>query len=183
MGSGEPPDLTAGTRLESSRLRLDPATPEHVGTLHRLWTHPDVRRFLWDGRVISESEAAEVVTASVESFAARSYGTWVLVPRDDDSVIGFCALRDSTEPPGIELLYGLHPDRWGQGLATEAARTVLRFAFTVIGLDAVLSGADEPNVASLRVIRRLAMTPHVRVPGAFGDILFHRIDRTAFKAG
>jgi RimJ/RimL family protein N-acetyltransferase len=172
--------VTAGARLESARLRLLPAAPEHVGALHLLWAHPEVRRFLWDGRTISEREAGGAVTASAGSFAAHGYGTWVLVAREDESVIGFCGLRDSSEPPGVELLYGLHPDRWGQGLATEAARAVLRFAFTVLGLDAVLAGSDEPNVASLRVIGRLGMTPHARVPGAFGDVLFYRLDRAAF---
>ncbi len=174
---------TPAPELETPRLRLLPFAPEHIGALHRLWTHPDVRRFLWDDRIISATEAARVVTASVESFAARGYGMWVLVPADDDSVIGFCGLRDVADPPGVELLYGLHPDRWGHGLATEAARTALRFVFTGLGLDAVLAGGDEPNAASLRVIQRLAMTPHARVPGAFGEILYYRIDRAAFAAG
>jgi RimJ/RimL family protein N-acetyltransferase len=51
------------------------------------------------------------------------------------------------------------PQWWGRGLATEAARECLRYAFEEVGLGRVVAGADPPNVASLRVIERLGMKP------------------------
>ena len=46
----------------------------------------------------------------------------------------------------------------GRGLATEAAAEILRLAFEVAGLDLVRAGADPPNAASSRVMKRLGMT-------------------------
>lgn len=144
--------------LRTQRLELVPFEREHVSFLHRLWTDPDVRRFLWDDRVIGADEAAEVVESSLRSFEEHGFGMWVvrLLPSRDP--VGFCGLRHFGEPPqDVEILYGLLPDRWGAGLATEAAEAVLRFAFAR-GLPRVLAGADPPNAASFGVMQRLGMT-------------------------
>jgi RimJ/RimL family protein N-acetyltransferase len=42
--------------LETARLRLRPFTYADVDVLHAQWTDPDVRRYLWDGRVVAEPE-------------------------------------------------------------------------------------------------------------------------------
>lgn len=43
--------------LESPRLRLRPVAPDDSAALWALWCDPDVRRYLWDDRVISREEA------------------------------------------------------------------------------------------------------------------------------
>ena len=138
--------------LETGRLLLIPFDREHVPFLHRLWTDPEVRRYLWDDRIISADEAAEVVEASLQS-----HGMWVLRRKDSGEDVGFCGLREFDDPPQVEILYALFPEHWHQGLATEASREVLRYAFG-LGLDRVYAGADPPNETSFRVMERLGMT-------------------------
>jgi RimJ/RimL family protein N-acetyltransferase len=58
----------------------------------------------------------------------------------------------------VELLYGLYQNFWGRGLATEAARAVLRFGFEEVGLEEILACADLDNPASVRVMERLGMS-------------------------
>ncbi len=77
--------------------------------------------------------------------------------KEADQLIGFCGLRFIDETPEIEILYGLWPEFWRKGFATEAARAVLRYGFEVCGLDRIVAGADPPNSASLRVMERLGM--------------------------
>lgn len=139
--------------LETQRLLLIPFDREHVPFLHRLWTDPDVRRFLWDDRIISMDEAAEVVEASLQG-----HGMWVLRRKDSGEDVGFCGLREFDDPPQVEILYALFPEHWHQGLATEASREVLRYAFDELGLEKVYAGADPPNETSFRVMERLGMT-------------------------
>ena len=62
--------------LETERLLLIPFDREHLPFLHRLWTDPEVRRYLWDDRIISVDEAAEVVEASLQG-----PGMWGAPPR------------------------------------------------------------------------------------------------------
>lgn len=149
--------MTAAPILETARLRLRPCDRGDVDALHALWTHPDVRRFLWDDRRIARDEAEAVVEASLDSFAERGFGQWVVAAANDPDPIGFCGLRPIGEGGEIELLYGFHPAHWGRGLATEAAAAVLGHAFGRLGLPAVAGRADSPNRASLRVLARLGM--------------------------
>ena len=62
-----------------------------------------------------------------------------------------------------EIGYGLHPDHWGRGLATAAARRLLELCFTEHGLHRVFATCDPRNVASGRVLRRLGMTHEGRL--------------------
>lgn len=146
--------------LSTARLELAPCSAADVTFLHALWADPDVRRFLWDDRVIARDEAAAVVAASIASFRDHGFGTWLMSLRPQLVPVGFCGLRHFGEPPDdVEILYGLLPAYWHLGLATEAASAVLRCGFAR-GLRRIFAGTDPPNVASQRVIARLGMTYH-----------------------
>jgi RimJ/RimL family protein N-acetyltransferase len=56
-----------------------------------------------------------------------------------------------------ELGYVMHPDVWGRGYATEAARLLLRFGFEDLGLEQVVATCDPRNVASARVLEKVGM--------------------------
>jgi RimJ/RimL family protein N-acetyltransferase len=143
--------------IDTSRLRLRPCTADDAGALHRLWTHPDVRRHLWDDEVISPARARATLAAGIASFADAGYGLWAVLPRDGDALIGFCGLRRVPATGDVELVYGLAPERWRGGLATEAVVAVLDFAFTVLGLARVIGMTDPPNGASMRVMEKAGM--------------------------
>jgi RimJ/RimL family protein N-acetyltransferase len=144
--------------LTTSRSRLTPLGPADLEPVHALWTDGDVRRYLFDGEVISREKTAELLAASAENFARHQYGLWGLrTSGGPGDLAGFCGLRPSEEIPPIELLYALDPRHWRQGLATEAGMAVLGYAFAGLHLDRVAAATDVPNVASARVLERLGM--------------------------
>jgi [ribosomal protein S5]-alanine N-acetyltransferase len=55
----------------------------------------------------------------------------------------------------VALGYLLRRDRWGRGLATEAARACLAAAFDGLGAEEIVAVADVGNHASLRVLRKV----------------------------
>jgi RimJ/RimL family protein N-acetyltransferase len=67
---------------------------------------------------------------------------------------GFVRLEGMEES---ELWYELTQKVWGRGLATEAARACVHYAFEDVGMERVIAAADVPNTASLRVIEKLGM--------------------------
>lgn len=149
-------------RLTTERLELHPFSNRHLDILHTLWTDPDVRRYLWDDRLISRQEAAGVIDFSRSSFETHGFGFWLLTRRDGGEPAGFAGFRRFGDGDEIEILYGLFPSSWGQGLASEAARQVLRFAFEDLELAEIFAGADPPNTSSFRVMERLGFVPHGR---------------------
>jgi RimJ/RimL family protein N-acetyltransferase len=99
------------------------------------------------------------ITDSATSFARDGFGLFTLARREPPrEIVGFAGLRRFWPAGEVELLYALRPDCWGQGLATEAAREVLRFGLEDLGLEEILAGADLENAASFRVMERVGMT-------------------------
>jgi ribosomal-protein-alanine N-acetyltransferase len=151
--------------LETRRLVLRPYEINHLDALHRLWTDPDVRRYLWDDVLISRERAAQAIQDALASARQSGIGFWSLFQRDKQQLEGFCGLRYVENGCEVELLYGLAPALWKQGLATEAAYAVLEYAFTAIHLERVYARSDIPNLASARVMLRLGMKfePEARI--------------------
>jgi [ribosomal protein S5]-alanine N-acetyltransferase len=169
----------ADLQLHTPRTLLRPLVPEDLAAVHAMWIDPHVRKFLWDDQIISEEVAAGVLAASARDFAEHGFGLWGVYTRTTNELMGFCGLRSTAD--GVpELLYGLLPAFWGNGLAVDAARAVLSFAFHTIGATEVSAATDTPNVASVRVMERLGMRFERRGTLNGLDTLFYRITRDEF---
>jgi ribosomal-protein-alanine N-acetyltransferase len=162
--------------LTTERLVLRPVTTQdHAGLLAH-WIMLDVRRFLFDGAVLSPAEITGVIEDSARSFAAAGYGLWLIRERDGTDLVGTAGLRP-LEDLGPEVIYSLAPSVWGRGYATEAARAVVEHALGPLGLPEVLAEVDEGNAASVKVIERLGMTRFDVVPGLLGPMSRYRRTR------
>jgi Acetyltransferases, including N-acetylases of ribosomal proteins len=101
------------------------------------------------------------------------YGIWAVQRRDDDLVVGTVMLKplpgvDETKlTDDIEVGWHLHPDSWGQGYATEAARGAVERGFA-LGASEIYAVVSPGNEASMRVARRLGMTAIGRRTGWYG---------------
>lgn len=143
--------------LHTDRLNLRPCEMNDLDALYQLWTEPDVRKFLFDDRQISDKEARSFIETSLTSFAQYGYGIWLFFAQDCDRIVGFAGLLPSPgEAPS--LIFGTSPQFWGRGYAKEAASAILRYAFEVLGLEKVVADVDEPNHASIRVLEALGMS-------------------------
>lgn len=159
--------------LTTRRLVLRPVTAQdHAGLLAH-WTTPDVRRFLFDGSILSAADITGAIEDSARSFAAAGYGLWLIRERDGTDLVGTAGLRP-LEDLGPEVIYSLAPSAWSQGYATEAARAVVVHALGPLGLPEVLAEVDETNAASVKIIERLGMTRFEVVPGLLGPMSRYR---------
>ncbi len=169
--------------LATGRLRLRPVAPGDADVLHALFTDPLVRRWLWDDRVIPRRQTLEVIAAGTASFATHGFGYWLVRHAHDGGLVGFAGLRVVDAGPDVELLYGLAPDRWGEGFATEASTAVLAHGFETLGLARIVARTDPPNRASIRVLERLGMTFEGETRIGEAPILRYALTRAAFRAG
>jgi ribosomal-protein-alanine N-acetyltransferase len=82
-----------------------------------------------------------------------------MVRKTDGETIGSCGLQP-LEIGGrdeVEVGWWLARGCWGKGLATEAARSVLRYAFERAGLARVIAIAMPENLASRRIMEKIGM--------------------------
>jgi RimJ/RimL family protein N-acetyltransferase len=148
--------------LRTERILLCPWTREDVDALHELWTAPEVRRYLWDDAVITRDLAAKVVESHLVTATEHRIGCWALhippTPSAGSRIGGFCGFRFIDDGPEIELMYGLQPEHWRKGLATEACRAALQYLWRSTEYQQVYARTDPPNLESVQVMERLGMT-------------------------
>jgi ribosomal-protein-alanine N-acetyltransferase len=168
--------------IETRRLRLRPFAAADLEELHRHWTRPLVRKYLWDDRVVTRGQAAEVVAASEESFRLHDFGFWCVRDRDAGALAGYCGFGFLEGTEEIEIGYGIEPDLWGRGLATEAGLACLRYGFAEKGFARALGVVDFGNASSARVLEKLGMTFERRAPHRGRDTLFYSLARADFTA-
>jgi ribosomal-protein-alanine N-acetyltransferase len=98
--------------------------------------------------------------AQIAQAAETGFCMWWWRDRATGELVGYAGLnRDEVEAaPIVEIGWSITPARWGEGLATEAARAAAAWGFERAGLDEVVSFALLDNVRSRRVMEKLGMT-------------------------
>ena len=140
--------------LTTPRLRMRPFTEDDVDALHAVFSHPDVTA--WIG-VPTREQAAETIAEHVAHQAAHGFGQWAAEDRATGALVGEVGIQLLEGGPDVEIGWVIARDRWGEGLATEAALPWLEVAWDELGLDEVLAVIRPENAASRRVAEKLGM--------------------------
>jgi RimJ/RimL family protein N-acetyltransferase len=95
-------------------------------------------------------------------------------------MIGFCGVGFWRDAPDPEIGWWLARRFWGRGLATEAARTVLRDAFERVRLERIISVARPENVASIRIMEKLGLKLDCEFENEGMRLVRHAIGRSEY---
>ncbi len=145
--------------ITSERLRLRTWSLADAPALVELFEHPDVNRFVNDGKPITLQQAERFIERYIRIQNERGWCRWAIeIAEEPDRLAGFCGVG-CTFAPDIELGWTLGHDLWGHGYATEAARAALDYLFGVVGFAQIVSAIDPANERSAAVAGRLGMVP------------------------
>ena len=155
--------------LSTPRLRLAEWELEDQQAFRPIATDPEVMRYISGGAPWSDEQIQEFVLRQIRQAADHGFCLWKLLLGDSSRLAGFCGLQPLAASDEIEIGWWLARDLWGQGLATEAARAALKFAWDPAGLSRIVAVARRENTASLRVMEKLGMryerdTVHKGIP-------------------
>jgi RimJ/RimL family protein N-acetyltransferase len=108
------------------------------------------------GGVISEEETRRRLGLHLAHWAEHGFGWWVLRDAATGHFVGRGGLRHYVLEgrPEVELGYGLRPEFWGKGLATELARESVRVGFTVLDVPELVGFTLTDNRGSRRVMEK-----------------------------
>lgn len=141
--------------LATARLLLRPLRAEDAPAVFRLVNDFSVAGNLARVPFPYRQGAAESWIASTQEQAERGEG-YHLAITEGDALIGCVGLTPSRANPGeAELGYWIGARFWGRGFAREAARALLDWGFSTLGLDRVVASALTDNAASQAVLRAL----------------------------
>jgi RimJ/RimL family protein N-acetyltransferase len=164
------------TLFETERLIIRRWAESDLDRIFAIYSDWNVAR--WLGATPRAMESPDEAWAALDRWTAQTtasndrYGCWAIEVRDSGVVAGSVLFKplpnsDGTPPTDIEVGWHLHPDAWGHGYATEAARAAIDRGFAT-GLDAVHAVVFPDNAASIAVCRRLGMTPVGRTDRYYG---------------
>lgn len=144
--------------IETVRLRLARWDLADFASFRPIAQDPEVMRFISRGTPWTEEQIGEFVRRQMRHRARRGFCLWRIVRKSDGKTIGFCGLQPLLEGKReVEIGWWLARNSWHRGIATEAARAAMRFAFDRAGLHRVVAIARRENGASLRVMRKIGM--------------------------
>lgn len=168
--------------LQTERTVLRPFDMGDADELLRVFRDPGVKRFLLDDTLVDLAWVRNEILASDSRFLRSGTGLWAARVENESPIVGFVGFRPFFDPPELQLLYGLLPEFWGRGLATEIAKAARDHAFRVLGLTTLTAATDIPNQKSARVLERLGMREErVNDEGRSGTG-FYRLEREEWEA-
>ena len=151
--------------LTTTRLRLEAFTPDDAPALAAILAEPDVTK-----NITANASTPERCRASAEYRIdwynrswSQGYGVWAVKSRDQDvapvgQLQGWCGFAAPDIGQDPEILYGLAPRCWGQGLAIEMVAASIEWLFSQTahsGISAIIFGRLNP--ASVRLAGKFGM--------------------------
>lgn len=138
----------------SERVGFRCWSEEDFPLAQELWGDLQVTRYF--GGPFSDEEVRVRLEREIERMKAHNFQYWPIFMLSDNEHVGCCGLRPyGTDSAIPELGFHLRPKYWGQGLAVEAARAVIHFAFETIGVKGLAAGHHPENTNSKKVMAKL----------------------------
>ncbi len=147
--------------LVGERIILRDQNADDLDAMHQWLGDPETSRFLsWATRSKEETllQLAEGIREQSKADRQKYYLTMVL--KGEGIIIGDAGIEVKQRGPGGgegEIGYFLIRRYWGRGYATEAARLVIAFGFSQLGLHRITATCLAANTASERVMQKCGM--------------------------
>jgi RimJ/RimL family protein N-acetyltransferase len=146
-------------RLETARLWLRWPRASDAAALHRFCSLWEVARFT--ARIphpYPPGSAERFIYAAREANSAGRDLTLVMTPsKGKHEVVGSISL-ETRGKDRLTLGFALAPEVWGKGLATEAARSMVKAGFALTPTVEILGSVRVENAASCRVLEKCGFT-------------------------
>lgn len=117
-------------------------------------------------RLISEENDPELKKAYGEMLQGcidcpeqrQWYAVW-FIELPTGECIGDLCFKGLSDDGSVEIGYGLFPEYWGKGYATEAVKAVTAWAAAQTGVIKIEAETDAGNIASQKVLARCGFVP------------------------
>ena len=173
-------NLDSLTKLSIAGFKLRSLQLTDLESLISIWRNPNVIRFLpSQGKPISKINTQKTLDSFMDHWRQKGYGVWAIIENGTSQMVGYCGLRYLAELDETEILYGLQPEYWGRGIATQVAKTVISYGFTVANLNRIIAMTLPQNIASIRVIEKAGLQYEKSIHIFNLNVLSYSIESTA----
>jgi ribosomal-protein-alanine N-acetyltransferase len=164
--------------LSTERLLLRRLQPADLESLYTLYRDPEVRKYFPDGTRTQQQTKEEIEWFVRGDPDHPELGLWATIDRHTGEFLGRCGLlpwhiEGAFE---VELAFMIKKERWRQGLATEAARGIIRHASEILHMRRLVCLIMPGNAASSGVAKKVGMKFERELTAEFGPCHLHALD-------
>jgi len=151
---------TGTVKIETERLMLRRFTIDDADSMFNNWASDnDICKYMRWTRHENKEETMNKISSWVDSYNNKSFYQWAITLKENDEPIGAIGLFIVNEFDLCgDVGYCVGKKYWGQGIATEALKAVLQYAFGIIGFNRIETYHSINNPASGRVMEKCGMT-------------------------
>jgi len=103
----------------------------------------------------------KLICRFMDHYEKYGFTAYAIELKSNGELIGFIGLMvpsfEAHFTPAVEIAWRLASQHWGKGYATEAAKTIVDFAFITLKLEEIVSFTVENNIRSRRVMEKIGM--------------------------
>jgi RimJ/RimL family protein N-acetyltransferase len=149
--------------LETERMFLRELTVQDEAIILELDSDPEVMKYLTNGVSSSVEDIRGALQRTEDMFRQHQgkFGFWAAHDRTSGEFFGWFHFRPAKDDPEnvkrIELGYRFRKKFWGQGLATEGSRALIKKGFSELGVEEVFAVTMEGNRGSRNVMEKVGM--------------------------
>ncbi|MDA2729219.1 GNAT family N-acetyltransferase [Bacillus cereus] len=144
--------------IHTKRLFMRKPLIEDVEQFYSILKEEVVGKWLAKSRGMSKGEAKDYIMQLISYWEQYNFGVWLLVNRNTGELLGHCGLRKIDETGEIEIMYVLDPEYWGNGYASEAAKTSIQYAKEMMNVKRIIARVKVANENSKKLLRNLGFT-------------------------
>jgi RimJ/RimL family protein N-acetyltransferase len=106
------------------------------------------------GGPITKEQILARLKADLGSWYLLGFGVWVIQQKSDNSFLGTCGYWQGKDWP-VELTWWVLPIARGQGIATQASKAAIAYAYNDLKWDVVKTYMNDENVAARNLVEKL----------------------------
>lgn len=173
------------TELHTKRLYLRKMKVSDASSLFRIWSDPDVTKFMNVSSFTREIQAKEMIELLDGLAQTNEAIRFTIIELESTKIIGSCGYNSlDFEHAKAEIGYDITKEFWGKGYASEAIYSLVEYAFMTLELNRIEAKVHPENVNSIKVLQKLNFTfegtlrQTERVNGQFHDLNIYSKLRT-----
>jgi ribosomal-protein-alanine N-acetyltransferase len=142
--------------LQTDRLVIRTWIIDDADALFEICRNPEVMLHIGTGKPYqSVDEAYRFLNWAVSYQKENKFCRWAVIEKASRRIIGSCGFARLENSGEIELGYLFARNEWGNGYATEAANTCLRYGFEQLEFTEIIALTDLKHTVSQRVVEKL----------------------------
>ncbi|MGN4125973.1 GNAT family N-acetyltransferase [Lysinibacillus sphaericus] len=146
-------------QLSTKRLLLRKMEESDAQALFKIWSDPDVTKFMNISNFTHEHQAKEMIELLNELALDHKAIRFTIIETASNEIIGSCGFNSiDFENARAEIGYDIAKAYWGKGYAPEGIMALINYAFTTLAFNRIEAKVEPGNVNSIKVLEKLHFT-------------------------